>query len=390
MMKNGNAGLKLRFQLIYFALYGTMACYYPFLPLYLENRGLSYTEIGVVFAVNSLVGIIAQPVWGYITDKHLTKKKTLLIGCGFCAVLILNFLAAHSFAYILASVFLLVIFQSVTSPMCDACSYEVMDNTGAFSFGQVRFVGSVGFALISLLLGKLIQLSSLSSSFLLYSLLYLLTAYLVFGISSEGGSTITRPGLKDILDTIKQFRFMVFILSVLLFNIGLGANSSYISVLVSETGGSVAIIGFVWSVVAMSEIPAFFFGSSLQKKYGELNIYLWAAGLYVVRFFLCSLEQTYVTIIAIQLLQGISYPLYLLGAMQYLYKTVPEHIRASGITILSSLGFGLGSFIGNLGGGVILENYGIFFLYRTLSVCCGLALLVGIYLKVNDKRDVKI
>lgn len=385
-MQNSSSAIKLRFQLLYFALYGTMACYYPFLPLYLESNGLSYTEIGIVFAVNSLVGIIAQPIWGYITDKYLTKKKTLLIGCMFCAVLIFNFLMAHSFAYILASVFLLVIFQSVISPMCDACSYEVMDYTAAFSFGQVRFLGSVGFAVISLLLGKIIQMSSLSSSFILYSLLYLLTAYLVFGIKPSGKTSINRPGLKDILDTVRQFRFMVFIFSVLLFNIGLGANSSYLSVLVAETGGNVAIIGFVWFVVAISEIPAFFFGSSFQKRYGELNIYLWAAGLYVLRFFLCSLEQSYVTVVAIQLLQGFSYPLYLLGAMQYLYKTVPEHIRTSGITILSSLGFGLGSFIGNLGGGVIVENHGIYFLYRTLSVCCALALLAGLYLKVKDRK----
>jgi len=385
-MQNSNSAIKLRFQFLYFAIYGSLACYYPFLPLYLESRQLSYTKIGVVFAVNSLVGIIAQPIWGYITDKYLTKKKTLLISCMFCAVLVFNFLLARSFAYILATVFLLIIFQSVTSPMCDACSYEVMDHTGAFSFGQVRFVGSVGFAVISLALGKIIQMSSLNSSFILYSLLYLLTAYLVFGIKSDGKASINRPGLKDILDTIKQYRFMVFIFSVLLFNIGLGANGSYISVLVEKTGGNVTIIGFVWFVVAISETPAFFFGNRFQKRFGELNIYLWAAGLYVIRFFLCSLEQSYITVIAIQLLQGFSYPLYLLGAMQYIYKTVPESIRASGITILSSLGFGLGSFIGNLGGGVLVENYGIYFLYRVLSVCCALAFLTGLYLKVKDRK----
>lgn len=385
-MQNSSSAIKLRFRLLYFALYGTVACYYPFLPLYLENRKLSYTEIGVVLAVNSLVGIIAQPIWGYVTDKYLTKKKTLLIGCIFCAVLIFNFIFAHSFTYILVTVFLLIIFQSVTTPMCDACSYEEMDRTNAFSFGEVRFVGSVGFAVISLILGKIIQLSSLNSSFILYSLLFLLTAYLVSGIKSEGKATINRPGLKDILNTIKQSRFMLFILSVLLLNIGLGANSSYISVLVEKTGGNVAIIGFVWFVVAMSEIPLFFFGSRFQKRYGELNIYLWAAGLYVIRFFLCSLEQGYITVIAIQLLQGFSYPLYLLGAMQYIYKTVPESIRASGITILSSLGFGLGSLIGNLGGGIIVENYGVYQLYRALSLCCVLALIAGLYLKSKDGK----
>lgn len=270
--------------------------------------------------------------------------------------------------------------------MCDAYSYEVMDRTNAFSFGQVRFVGSIGFAIISLSLGRIIQFSSLNASFILYSILYLLTAYLVLGIKASGKINISRPRLKDILDTVKQFKFMIFIFSVLLINISLGANSSYISVLVEETGGSVAVIGIIWFVVAVCETPAFFFGNHLQRKYGELNIYLWAVGLYILRFFLCSIQQGYLIVIVIQLLQGITYPLYLLGTMQYLYKTVPEQIRASGITTLSALGFGLGSFIGNLGGGILLENHGIYFLYRTLSVFCIFSLLVGFYLKSQDGK----
>lgn len=384
-MKNNNS-LRLRFQLIYLSLYSTMACYYPFLPLYLEERGLSYTQMGVVFALNSLVGIIAQPIWGYITDKHLTKRKTLLISSIFCAILAFNFLAARSYAYILSSVFLLVIFQSVTSPICDACSYEVIDSTNAFSFGQVRFLGSMGFAVTSLILGRIIQQTSLNTSFIFYSAFYVLTAYLAFGIKTTGRSVINRPSLKDVMNIIQQYRFLLFIFSVLLFNIGLGANSSYVSVLVSETGGSTAIIGFVWFVVAMSEIPGFFFGGSLQRKFGELNLYILAAGLYVLRFFLCSLQQSYATVIAIQLFQGISYPLYLLGAMQYVYRTVPQNLQASGITILASLGFGLGSFIGNLGGGMLVESYGIYSLYRVLSVACALSLFVGLWLKFTDRK----
>ncbi len=388
-MQNENHSLRLRFELLYFALFGTMASYYPFLPLYLESRNLSYIQIGIVFAINSLVGIFSQPIWGYVTDKYLNKKKTLLIASVFCAVLIFNFMVAHSFLYIIASVIMLLIFQSITSPMADAYCYEVIERTNAFSFGQVRLMGSIGFALISAALGKIIQLTDSRASFLLFSILFIITAYLLYGIKFEGKANIKRPSIRDVLNTIKEFKFMVFVFSVLLLNIALGANGSYISVLVKETGGSVTILGFVWFIIAISEIPAFFFGNHLQKRFGELNIYLWAVGLYTLRFLLCSIPQSYISVISIQLLQGVTFPLYLMGAMQYLYKIVPEPIKASGITLLSSLGFGLGSFIGNLGGGVFLESHGIHLLYRILSVFCVLALLVGLYLKSQDKKTMQ-
>jgi len=388
-LQNENNALRLRFELLYFTLFGSMACYYPFLLMYLENRNLSYVHIGIVFAINSLVGIFAQPIWGYITDKQLNKRKTLFIASLFCAVLIFNFLAAHSFLYIIASVIMLMIFQSITSPMTDAYCYEVIEQTNAFSFGQVRLMGSIGFALVSVALGKVIQLTNLSVIFILYSIFFIINSYLVYGMKTEGNASIKRPSIRDVLETIKQYKFMVFVFSVLLLNIALGANSSYISVLVAETGGNVTILGLVWFVVAISEIPAFFFGSHLQKRYGVLNIYLWAVGLYALRFLLCSMEQSYLSVIAIQLLQGITFPLYLIGAMQYLYKIVPEQIKASGITILTSLGFGLGGFIGNLGGGVLLERHGVYFLYRTLSVSCILSLLVVVYLKSKEKKTVQ-
>lgn len=388
-MQNGNNALRLRFEMLYFTLYGTGACYYPFLLLYLEGRNLSYLQIGVIFAVNSLVGIIAQPVWGYITDKYLNKNKTLLISSIFSALLAFNFLTAQSFPYIIVSVIMLMIFQSITSPMVDAYSLEVIEQTNAFSYGQVRLMGSVSFALISVALGKVIQLTDSRASFILFIILFIITAYLVNSIKYEGKANIKRPSIKEVLDTIKQYKFMVFVFSVLLVNIALGANGSYISVLVKETGGSVTILGFVWFVIAISEIPAFFFGNHIQRRYGELNIYLWAVGLYALRFLLSSIEQSYITVIAIQLLQGISYPLYLMGAMQYLYKIVPEQIKASGITLLSSLGFGLGSFIGNLGGGILLESHGVYYLYKVLSVFCVLSLIVGLYLKYQDKKTVQ-
>jgi len=388
-MHDENNFIRLRFELLYFALYGAAACYYPFLLLYLESRNLSYTQIGMVFALNSLVGIISQPIWGYITDKHLTKKKTLLISSIFCAVLIFNFLAAHSFLYIIASVTLLMIFQSITIPMCDAYSYEIIVQTNTFSFGQVRFMGSIGFAVVSVILGRLIQLTSQGSSFLLFSLLFILVAYLVHGIKSKKNTNIKRPCIKDILDNIRQFKFLIFVFSVLLVNIALGANSSYIAKLVIETGGNATILGFVWFISAISEIPAFFLGNHLQKRFGDLNIYLLAVGLYALRFLLNSIEQSYLSVIAIQLLQGITYPLYLMGAMQYLYKIVPEQIKASGTTLLSALGFALGSFIGNLGGGVLLEHHSIYLLYKVLSVFCILSLLAGLYLKSQDNKTVQ-
>jgi PPP family 3-phenylpropionic acid transporter len=80
-------------------------------------------------------------------------------------------------------------------------------------------------------------------------------------------------------------------------------------------------------------------------------------------------------------MQSITYPLYLFAAMQYINVIVPDKIRASGITLLSSLGFGLGGLIGNLGGGFILQYQTPFYLYKVLAMASFAALVIALILK---------
>ncbi len=383
-----NKTLKLKVRLMYLLLFGSTGCYYPFIAVYFASRNLNYIQIGLAFAANSLIAIIAQPVWGYLTDKYLSKKKTLMIAVSFCALLIFLFILADSFYMIIGATVLLIIFQSVTQPISDSYTYEMIEKTDAFNFGEVRLMGSAGFALAAVIVGKIIQETSIHSTFMIYSLLFILMLITVRSIPFEGNGTAKkRASMKDVSGILKNFRFILMILSVMLASIALGANSSYIAVLIEKTGGSVAILGLVWFVLAFSELPAFFFGNHIIRKLGELNAFIIAMALFAIRFGLCAIEQGYASIIIIQLMQGISFPLFLMGGLQYMNKVVPEQIRATGITLLSSLGFGLGSLFGNLGGGILLDSHSIFFLYAVISCICLLSMASAFFLKFWDSRN---
>lgn len=381
-----NNKLKIKMHLMYLFLYGGSGCYYPFIAVYFASRNLSYIQIGLAFAVNSLVAIIAQPVWGYITDKFLSKKKTLLIAVSLSSVLIFLFIMADSFYMVIGATILLLAFHSVAQPITDSYTYEIIEKTGAFNFGEIRLMGSAGFAILAVIIGKVVQLTNIHSAFIAYSVLFVLLAITVMGIPFEGKGTIKRASMKDVSNIMKNYKFILIIVSAMLASVALGANSSYIAVLIEKTGGNVAILGLVWFVIAFSELPAFFFGNHIIKKLGELNAFILAMALFALRFALCSFEQGYVSIIAIQLIQGISFPLYLMGGLQYVNKIVPEQIRATGITLLSSLGFGLGSLIGSLGGGILLNSRSIFSLYGVISVVCILSMASAFLLKLRDAQ----
>jgi MFS transporter, PPP family, 3-phenylpropionic acid transporter len=379
--------IKLNLLTVYFLAYGGLACYFPFLAVYFKSRGLTYIQSGIAFSLTSLISIIAQPIMGYIADKYLNKKQVILLNMLICSILVYQYVFASGFYTIIIGIISLMFFQSSILSILDAYCYDISDKISGINFGEIRLMGSIGFAVVSMLLGSLILRFDINVSFFLYSALYLLSALILLSLGYKSTHNIIRPTASDIFEVLKNYKFILFIFSVMVLNITLSASNSYIVTLIEATGGNVAVLGIVWFASAISEIPAFFFGSRLLKRYGELNIYITALILYIIRMLLSAYSTNYVMVIVIQLMQSITFPLYLFATLQYINVIVPDKIRASGITLLSSLGFGLGGLIGNLGGGFILQYKDPFYLHKSLAIVCFISLLIVLILKFKENSS---
>lgn len=372
--------LSHKLNLVFLTQYGALACFFPFLTYYFQQRGLSYTEIGIAYAVNSIASIVTQPIWGVITDKYSNKKSSIIITMVLSSIMILNFIFANNFYYIVLSLFLLLSFQSSVNPLSDAYCYEIIEHNKHIQYGKIRLMGSIGYAVAALLLGQAVKYLGINSAFIFYSILMALAAVMVLSINFKGKSSRQKIDTHDFVNLIKDYRFAIFVISVAILNIATGSNGSYISVLIEKTGGDVSKLGIVWFVIAISELPAFFFGNKLLRKFGDLNLYMIAIVLFTVRFFLSAICTSYVIVIIIQLMQGITFPLLLVAAYQYLDNITPSKMKTSSMTFYAAA-CGIGGLLGNIGGGVLLERIDVFLLYKIMSLICIIGLAVAVILK---------
>lgn len=373
--------LKLKLNTFYLMFYGSFGCYYPFLQVYFSYKGLSYTKIGVALAVNSLVGVICQPIWGYITDKYSYKKKVLLQCMFFCSIIIWTFVYVNNFELILLCTILLVIFQSPISPVADAYCYDLMEDNKNINYGQIRLMGSMGYAVMALVMGFIIKIKDIKYSFYIYSIIFIIAILTLRSIDFRGKTSSNRVKLQELKQLMTNKVFLIFISTITIASIALGANGSYLPVLIKATGGDVSKLGILWFVLAMSEIPAFFFGSKLLKKVGALKLYAICLIFYIIRFMLDSVCTSYELVIVTQLTQAITYPLFLVSAMDYINEMVPLKMKTSGITIFSAIGMGLGNFIGNIGGGILLEKISVFLVFRLFALVCLIAFFISLILR---------
>ncbi len=383
--------LSIKLSLIYIATYAALSSFLPFLTPYLQNRGLSFTQIGIVFAVNSIVAVLFQPIWGFLTDKYLNKRVTIIILSIVCSFLIYNFIFAQSFIYIVISIILLISFQSSIFPISDAYTYEIIHSYKEIQFGRVRLMGSIGYATGALMIGYVIKQFGVNTPYFIYSVLMLAGALLFYTIdfNKESGS-IRKVSFSDFGELIKDNRFSIFMISIVFVNITMGMNSTYISLLIEKTGGDVSNLGLLWFAVAISELPTFFFGAKILKRFGELNIFILGVFLFSVRLMLNSIAPSFGYVIVIQLMQGITFAFYLLAAMQYINTITPEKIKTSAMTFFAAM-CGFGALICNLGGVLILEHITIFSLYRISSLVCLFSLVFVMVLKRQEEaRKIKL
>lgn len=382
-----NKGLKIKLNILFFIIFGSLACYSPFLTPYFQERGLNYSQIGILFAINSLIAVLAQPVWGVITDKYTSKRATMIITMLASGVLAFGFMISKSFYSILFAIITFVFFQSSIISVNDANTYDLIDDNRDIQYGKIRLMGSIGYAVTSLTLGVIIKFTSIDIPFLVYFIYAVMGLILLNTIKGKNKRTGSSINLGDIVSIVRNKRFILISLSALIANIAFGAHGNYVAVLVGETGGDVANIGMLWFILAMSELPGFFFESRLMKKHGTLNIYIIGMVFYIFRYFITSLCTRYQGVIAIQLLQGITFPLYLTSTLRYVKDIVSPETRTTALTAFAAITGGIGGFIGNIGGGFLLQSISIFTLYKIFALLCVLSLLVGLILKRVDRSS---
>ena len=50
-----------------------------YLTVFLQSRGMCASEVGLIGALNSAVGIVAAPFWGMVSDRLRSVRKVLLL-----------------------------------------------------------------------------------------------------------------------------------------------------------------------------------------------------------------------------------------------------------------------------------------------------------------------
>lgn len=379
--------IKITFALIYILFMSARAIFGPFITIYLQEKGLSAEMIGFVTGINSLVIILSQPVWGIISDKLRSIKKTLI----FCIVLQSLFAVSLIFAsdaFLIAACFsVYTMFSSAEGPLLDTWSLKSVKEAGdANGLGQVKLWGCLGFAACSVIAGIFISQNSASSIIPVFSVVLMLTAIALAFIKTNSVPE-KAVKIKD-LKLISIFRhkaFLVFLLYIFVMQLGHRASFTFYPLLIGELGGDTSIVGYASAMMFVSEALVMFLSRKMLNRFKPVYLVMASSAFFMLWHVMLAFATSPWLVMATCVMDGPSFALFTIGTLYYLDEIAPPELRTTYQTVAYSVYFGFSGIVGNMAGGWMIDNVGYKAMY-TIGIAITLLSTVLYFFYIKRQR----
>ncbi|EME71472.1 major facilitator superfamily permease [Paramagnetospirillum caucaseum] len=351
----------LRLGTYYAALFVAVGIHIPFWPLWLQDRGLSASEIGWVAAAGYLVRILASPVIGHLAD-HGGERRTLMIRLALATALIwLAFPLAGGFWPILVLSVVATFPFAGMIPLGDTLAMMVVGRHG-LDYGRARLWGSLAFIIAATLLGKALESWPVAALPWLMAAALLLTAVTCFGLPDlkvprhEGKPPSLRPVLLHPL-------FLLFVGAAALNQMAHTVYYAFATIHWKAAGLSDMVIGLLWSEGVVAEIVLFAVSNRVVARFGPAALLLAAALGGAVRWLVLGATADLTLVALSQLLHAATFGCAHLGAIHFIARAVPQGLSARTQGVFAAIAIGLapglitpfsGRLYESLGGGSFL------------------------------------
>jgi PPP family 3-phenylpropionic acid transporter len=348
-----------------------LGVYFPFFSLYLkESLGFKGAQVGAAFAIPPLVGLIAQPFWGYVADRtgsrgHVLTALSFGTASGYALLTV-----PRDFLPVLGAVTWLSFFSAAQIPMAVAVSFAAIARSATpVTFGQVRVWGTVGFFLTVLGVPPLVrglaavrgtsEPAQFHIAFALAGVLAACASLIALGFPSLPPQERVRMARGEQRLLWRNPSYLRVLLVIALAYTFLQGPMVLFPVYVHSRGGDHATISYMWAVALTTETLLMFGWSALYARFGPkltISFGIVACG---VRWLVCGLCSDLALVYPLQTLHAAMVMSLQVSAPLFVEVLVPERLRASSQSGLNLLGSSLGGAVSGMLAGMLLDSSGI-------------------------------
>lgn len=367
----------------YFLYFGAFASLAPFFVIFYQGLGFTGTQIGLLTGVAPLITLVATPFGTGLADA--TRKHKLIMRLGLFMAIILGVVLPilKGFVAVCILVALYNFFLAPVSSLADSATITMLGDEKAM-YGRIRLGGTFGWGIIAPIAGVLIQRCGLEIGFWMFTAMMAIN-FMVSQQFDYGQFQPEQTSNKGSMWLLLQDKKWIFFLAAaFLSGIGTYSVASYLYPYMAEMGATETQMGITSLMGTLTEIPIFFFGHHLIKRFNSRNLFISAIVLFGIRSLVFAAIDAPAMMYLIQGVSGIIYPMMWLAGVSYADENAPEGLKSTAQGLFGAVSFGFGSAASGFIGGILLESIG----GRAMFFVFGVGILVLLALIEVTRRFV--
>jgi len=364
----------------YFFYFAFIGAFSPYFGLFLQSRGFSAWEIGLLMSQMQLMRLLGPNVWGWLADRGQRRVPIVQLAALVSLIGFSPFFWVQRLPGFLAAMALMAFFWSAALPLVETLCFDHL-REGRERYSRIRVWGSIGFIVAVLGTGGL--LDHLPMDAVLWVCWLLLFGILGLAcMLPEAERPVHGAERANLRDILRQPAVRALLGGGVAMAAAHGAFYVFYSIHLAAHGYNTLEIGALWSLGVIAEILVFVYMSRLLLRFSLRDLLLWSFAAAVLRFVLTGWWVD-VLLIAVftQLLHGLTFGAHHAASLSVVNQCFPGRAQSRGQALYSSLGFGAGGLLGTFVSGWVWEHYGAgwtFTLSSLFALAGWLAVLAGL------------
>lgn len=350
------------FSLLDALFWGYFAAFAGYITSYMLASGMSSSMLSIVLAVYMLMAFCGAFFWGGLCDRLGTNKKVFIPE--FTGVVLISaaiyFMASRN---IWITAFLYPFLGFLMAPLgsnLDGWMLRAFHND-ANTYGRSRSLGSVGYAVVMLIAGQLINI--FGYKVIIFSSMVIAACLLALAFSMREEAFVSakkkteegkKPNIKDLLK-VKPYMFMIIVLFVT--GISISPVNNLKIVFMESVGGDVSSLGLDAFIGVMIQAVFIFISGRLRSIPPYIRL-LFSAVCTMITLIMTFLAVNPFMIMAGTIMNNISYGVILPTSRQITEKSVSPEQKNTAFSISDAV---FGSFAGVFAlsySGILMDAFG--------------------------------
>lgn len=368
----------LRLGAFYGALFVIHGIHLPYLPVWLDLRGLTAEQIAIVTAAPFFLRALITPLAAMLADRT-EQHRALIIATAWLALgLAVGLSRVEHFWPILLLAVPFAIALSTVMPLAETIAVAGVRAHG-LDYGRMRLWGSITFVLAGFVGGWLIDRAG--GDAVMVCLIAGAAATVVFAwllperatapgatapaagdrrrlaavAAADGLDTAAAPRLEDegrpaaagsgsvriVLGLVREPVFLAFLLAAGAAQSAHGMFYAFGALAWQAQGISTAWIGALWAIAVAGEVALFAWSGRVVARWGPATLLVAATSGAAVRWALMSLSPPLALLVPLQVLHTLTYGASHLGAMHFISRAVPESAQGTAQALYATVAMGV-------------------------------------------------